>query len=694
MLEDIQGRDPGESSLRAAGPRWEQAFSAAVDPMLIVGDDQRLVDLNRAAGDLLGYDRDELAGHQLADIIAPRQRDRIARAWARFVIAGEGRGEWLAQTRDGRLISVEASAAANVAIGRHLVVVRDITQQKRVEVEAVRRADQQEAIANISHVALTDVSIAELMQLAAEEIARVLEIELVKVLEVKLSGADLVLRAGVGWADGTVGDGTITGTASEGAFVIASPEPVVVTELDREIRFAIPPLLRAHGVASGVSVAIEGGQRPFGVLGVHSRERREFSPDDIHFVRSVAQVLGAALARERLQRLENQLEQSRRLESIGQLAGGIAHDFNNLLGVIISYSSFALEELDSDSQLHRDISEVVGAAEHGAELTKQLLLFSSRQVVQTRTVDPNDVVRSAGAILSRTLGEHIELRTELAEAIAPVRLGHGQLEQILINLATNARDAMPDGGTLTIETETLHVDERAAGPDGNLPDRPMVRLSVTDTGTGMTDEVMSQAFEPFFTTKDRGQGTGLGLATVYGVSQSAGGQVVIDSAPGRGTTVNVFIPTSDELPAAEIAARPSQLQGFGEVVLLVEDDATVRRATERILNENGYVVKAVADGAEALRVSEEGDRIDILLTDVVMPRLSGLELAEQVRAKRPGVAIVYVSGYDEAALPGGGELADGALLVEKPFTESSLLAGLRAGLDGAPPGGGATATAA
>jgi CheY-like chemotaxis protein len=169
--------------------------------------------------------------------------------------------------------------------------------------------------------------------------------------------------------------------------------------------------------------------------------------------------------------------------------------------------------------------------------------------------------------------------------------------------------------------------------------------------------------------------------------------VLIDSAPGRGTTVHVYIPTSDELPPAEIAARPSQLQGFGEVVLLVEDDPTVRRATERILNENGYVVKSVADGAEALRVSEARDRIDILLTDVVMPRMSGIELAAQVREKRPGVAIVYVSGYDESALPGDG-LVDGALLVEKPFTESSLLAGLRAGLDAAPPGGGATATAA
>ena len=538
MLEDIQGRDPGESSLRAVGPRWEQAFSAAVDPMLIVGDDQRLVDLNRAAGDLLGYDRDELAGHQLADIIAPRQRDRIARAWARFVIAGEGRGEWLAQTRDGRLISVEASAAANVAIGRHLVVVRDITQQKRVEVEAVRRADQQEAIANISHVALTDVSIAELMQLAAEEIARVLEIELVKVLEVKLSGADLVLRAGVGWADGTVGDGTITGTASEGAFVIASPEPVVVTELDREIRFAIPPLLRAHGVASGVSVAIEGGQRPFGVLGVHSRERREFSPDDIHFVRSVAQVLGAALARERLQRLENQLEQSRRLESIGQLAGGIAHDFNNLLGgdhQLLELRARGARLRQSAPPRHQRGRGRGRARRRADQATAPVLqppgrADADRGPERRRAERRRDPLAHAGRA-------HRVCALELAEAIAPVRLGHGQLEQI----ADQPRHQRPRRDA---RRRHAHDRDRDAArrrrarrrPRRQSPRPPDVRLSVTDTGTGMTDEVMRQAFEPFFTTKDRGQGTGLGLATVYGVVPVAGGQVVIDSAPGRGTT--------------------------------------------------------------------------------------------------------------------------------------------------------------
>jgi PAS domain S-box-containing protein len=684
----------GKAPQSGAGPRWEQAFSAAVDPMLVVGDDMRFVDLNLAASALLGYSRAELVGHPLEEVVAPRQRDRISRAWARFLVAGQDRGEWLVQARDGRLVSVEASAAAHIQAGRHLIVLRDVTERKRIEAEAVRRADQQEAVANIGQVALTDVTVAHLMQLATEEISRVLEIEFVNVLELQRAGGDLVLRAGVGWADGVVGDEAIPSTAGQGAFVIASPEPVVVSDLETETRFEVPPLLHDHGIHSGLCVVIEGSKQPFGVLGVHSRERRAFSGDDIYFVRSVAQVLGAALARERLRRLEGQLEQSRRLESIGQLAGGIAHDFNNLLGIIVSYSSFALEELDPGSQLHRDISEVVTAAEHGAELTKQLLLFSSRQVVKTRTVDPNEVVRDAESILSRTLGDHIELRTNLAEAIAPVRLGNGQLEQILINLATNARDAMPDGGVLTIETETLHLDARAAAPDGSLPDGPTVRISVSDTGTGMSDDVIRQAFEPFYTTKERGQGTGLGLATVYGIAQAAGGRVLIDSQPNRGTTVNVYIPTSEELPAAEVAARPSQLQGFGEVVLLVEDDASVRRATERILSDNGYVVTAVADGAEALRVSDVTDRVDILLTDVVMPRLSGIELAARVRAKRPELAVVYVSGYARSAFPNGEQLDPGALLVEKPFTESTLLAGLRAALDAASSGGGATVTAA
>ena len=536
----------------------EQAFAAALDPMLIADDAQRIVDLNAATTRLFGYEREELAGHRLEDIVAPRQRERLGAAWTEFMLAGGARAEWLVQTRDGAMIEVDVSAAANVSAGRHLFVLRDITGRKRAEAEALRRADQQEAAANIGRVALTDVAGPALMQLAAEEISRVMGTALVSVFELHAAGRDLALRAGTGLAEGTIGEETIAGTASKGGYVISAKEPVVTEDLSEEDRFEAPPILLEHGVVSTVSVAIEGGERPFGIICASTRERREFTADDLHFLGVAANILGAALARERLRRLEAQLEQSRRLESIGQLAGGIAHDFNNLLGVITSYASFALEELDPRSQLHRDISEVVTAAEHGADLTKQLLLFASRQVVQTRTVDPNDLIRSAGAILDRALGSHIELRMTLADEIPPVRLGHGQLEQILMNLAMNARDAMPEGGELKIETELVRAQDDATAPGDAAGE--FVRLSVADTGLGMSTDVARQAFEPFFTTKDRSQGTGLGLATVYGVAQAAGGWVRIDSEVGRGTAIHVYLPASDEAAAGDVARGAGDLR--------------------------------------------------------------------------------------------------------------------------------------
>jgi PAS domain S-box-containing protein len=676
QAEAYEFEDTGAGDTSVAGPdhavSWQQAFQAAIDPMLVVDDGQRIVDVNPALCELLAYSPAEIRGRKLAEVIAPRQRDLVDRAWARMMLAGGGRAEWLAQDRDGALVEIEVSAAVNVADGTHLFVARDVTEQKRVEAEALRRAEQQEAVANIGRVALTDVGARAMMQLAAEELARVLAIELVGAFELQSSGGDLVLRAGVGWAAGTIGDDTISKTGSVGRFVIDSDEPVLVDDLEREVRFTVPPLLRAHGVVSGLSVGVEGGERPFGVLGAYTREAREFSADDIHFVRSVANLLGAALARERVRRLETQLEQSRRLESIGQLAGGIAHDFNNLLGVIMSYATFALEELEPESQLHGDISEVVTAAEHGAELTKQLLLFASRQIVDVRAVDPNEVARNTSAILGRALGPGIELRCDLAERIRPVQVGHGQLEQVVMNLAMNARDAMPDGGKLVIETSLL---EHPAGA--------RVRLRVSDTGTGMTEEVASQAFQPFFTTKDRGQGTGLGMATVYGIVQAAGGEVRIDSAPGQGTTIEVELPASDETGAREVAAAPSSLRGFGETVLLVEDDVAARRATERILRRNGYEVKAVANAEEALRVSESGTPVDLLLTDVALANLTGPELASRVREGRHDVPVVFISGSAELSISPGDELGEGAILIEKPFTESALLAGLRAGIESA-----------
>ena len=461
---------PIERPDRSGEPRWEQAFAASLDPMVIVDDEQRFVDANPAAGLLLGYPPEELVGHVIADLVAPRQRERITRLWADFILAGGGRGDWAVVTRGGELLEVEASAAANAFDGHHLMVLRDTTERKRAEAEPTRRADQHETVADIGRTALSADSTDRMMQEAAERIGRVLGIELVSVLELDARGGDLVLRAGVGWADGTLGEETLAGTASQGEFVMGLAEPVIVEELASESRFEIPPLLREHGVVSGISVSIEGGDRPFGVLGVHSRDRRSFSADDVHFLQSVANVLGAALARERLVRLEAQLQQAHRLESVGQLAGGIAHDFNNLLGVILSYSNFALDALDPSQQAYRDVSEVAAAAEHGADLAKQLLQFSSRQVVQTRTVDPNEVLRATSTMLARAIGADIDLRTSCADEVAPIRIGHGQLEQVLMNLATNARDAMPDGGELVLATEMVELGEGSGplGTDGLL----------------------------------------------------------------------------------------------------------------------------------------------------------------------------------------------------------------------------------
>ncbi len=680
VFDDVDGGPAPAAASVPAGSSWEHAFAAALDPMVIVDDERRVIDANPAAGELLGYAPEELIGNTITSVIAPRHRERVTRAWTRFILAGSGRGEWLLVTRGGELLEIEASAAANFAPGSHLMVLRDITARKRAEAETQRRAEQHAAVAEIGRVALSSTSATDLMQNAAEEIARVLEVDFVKVLQLHARGRDLILRAGVGWATGTVGDETVTGTASKGEFVISAREPVVSEDLREETRFEVPPLLREHGVISGVSVVIEGGERPFGVLGVHSRTARKWSADDIYFLRSVANLLGAALARERLARLETKLEQAHRLESVGQLAGGIAHDFNNLLGVIQSYSSFALQGLHPDDQAYRDISEVAAAATHGADLAKQLLQFSSRQVVQTRVVDPNNVVATTAAMLERTIGAHIELRIDCEPGVAAVRIGHGQLEQVVMNLSMNARDAMKDGGLLQIATEMVELEQGDEIVGAGLAAGRYVLVSVSDTGTGMSPEVADQALEPFFTTKERGKGTGLGLATIYGIAQAADGRVLIDSEPGQGTTVGVYLPASEAAAVAELDANPSELQGFGEVVLLVEDDHSGRRATERILRENGYFVIALGSPEAALQVAERADRIDVLLTDLMMPRLSGVELARRIRELNRGIGVAFISGYVAGALPDGVSVDAEDPLIEKPFTASSLLAGVRIAL--------------
>jgi len=398
---------------------------------------------------------------------------------------------------------------------------------------------------------------------------------------------------------------------------------------------------------------------------------------------------------ERKDRQQAQLLQAQRLESLGQLAGGVAHDFNNLLAVILSYASFVTEELATPSApdwpekeaARSDLRQITLAAERAASLTRQLLTFARREVVRPQVLDLGDVIIEVQELLHRTLGEHIELITTLAEDLWPVLADPGQLEQVLVNLAVNARDAMPGGGTLTIDTGNITVDAAAVAGGSRAPQGKNVRLRISDTGTGIPADVLEHVFEPFFTTKEEGSGTGLGLATVYGILAQAEGQIQIFSEPGTGTTFTITLPVTERALLPLTAPVLYQRVPKGETVLVVEDEEALRLVTQRIFTRNGYHVITAADGPAALQIARahQGE-IHLLVTDVVMPRMLGKEVAEKMRAIKPGIKVLFMSGYARPVLASQGSLEPNVALVEKPFSESELLSQAGRVLNGHFPG--------
>jgi two-component system cell cycle sensor histidine kinase/response regulator CckA len=387
-------------------------------------------------------------------------------------------------------------------------------------------------------------------------------------------------------------------------------------------------------------------------------------------------------------RLRERVQQSERLESLGQLAGGVAHDFNNLLSVILNYARFVTDSLDAGSRQRDDVKEIITAAERAADLTRQLLIFGRRGLVRSEIIDLNDVVSEVEHLLRRTIGENVTLALALSGDLWSVRADRSRLEQVVVNLVVNGRDAMPQGGRVVVTTSNEMIDEEYVARHPEAVVGPHVCLTVTDTGEGMPKEVSERAFEPFFTTKATGQGTGLGLATVYGAVVASGGQVALYSELGRGTTVRVLLPATREAgPAPASAEERRRRTGEGEVVLLVEDEEAVREMAERILSSNGYAVRATGRPREALQLLTAGDaRVDLLLSDVVMPGMSGPELAERARRLRPGLHVLFMSGYPRPVIDQG-ETKESLFLVEKPFTSPELLGAVRDALDrGGTPG--------
>ena len=375
------------------------------------------------------------------------------------------------------------------------------------------------------------------------------------------------------------------------------------------------------------------------------------------------------------QQLENMYRQAQKMEALGRLAGGVAHDFNNLLGVILGYTELSLQRLAPGDPQRKDIEEIQKAGNRAALLTRQLLAFSRKQVLQPRVLELNAVVAGTEQLLRRLIGEDVELSVALDPALGRIKADCGQLEQIIMNLAVNARDAMPGGGKLTIETSNVELGEKYISQHLSMDPGPHVMLAVTDTGCGMTPEIQAHIFEPFFTTKEFGKGTGLGLATVYGIVKQSGGSVWVYSELGVGTTFKIYFPSVDA--NVEIVEPIEQMKSASEgsqTILVVEDDEALLQVTRRSLDEAGYTILAAATPARAIEMSESyPGPIHLMVTDVVMPGMSGPRLAARLSSLRPEMKVLYVSGYPDDAIVHHAVLEPGLAFLQKPFSPKKLV---------------------
>jgi signal transduction histidine kinase/ActR/RegA family two-component response regulator len=467
---------------------------------------------------------------------------------------------------------------------------------------------------------------------------------------------------------------------------------LIQTEDFDEYKDRFPMLLSTFqaGFRSIMNVPLFSKGKIIGGLLLRSHKPYAYTDKDVRLAERIAsQIAGAVVnaqlyaerihAEEERAALQDQLRQSQKMEAIGTLAGGVAHDFNNLLTIIKGNSQLSLKEIKKDDPLRENIEEVEKAADRAAALTRQLLAFSRQQVLEMRVLDLNTILRDLEKMLRRVIGEDIGLVTLLAENLGTVKADPGQIEQVVMNLAVNARDAIPSGGKLTIETTNVELDENYARNHVAVPPGPYVMLSMSDTGAGMTPEVKAKIFEPFFTTKEKGRGTGLGLSMVYGIVKQSGGNIWVYSEPGQGTTFKIYLPRVDEpLEEAGEVVVQKELTGRGETILVVEDEEKVRQVTVQILTKNGYTVLEASHGDEAKQICEEhGGPIHLIVTDVVMPGMNGRQLAKSLEPHHPEMKVLYMSGYTDDAIVHHGVLDKGLHFLQKPFNLEDLLKKVR-----------------
>jgi signal transduction histidine kinase len=520
-----------------------------------------------------------------------------------------------------------------------------------------------------------------MLQIVTEAIVRNMDVAFARVWTLDASGKMLLLRASAGMYTHLNGFHSRVPIGKHKIGRIAKDRtPHVTNDVVNDPWISDPEWARREHFVSFAGYPLVVGGDLVGVLAVFGREH--LSDTAIEALGSAARSVAVGIQR---RKLEEQYRQSQKMEAIGQLAGGVAHDFNNLLSVILGYTQILLGREDLPESVPPRLEQIKRAGERAAALTRQLLAFGRRQIMEPRVLDLNAVLRDLDPMLHRLISENIKLEIRTDPDLARTKADPSQLEQVIVNLAVNARDAMPEGGELVISTSNAEVDRERAAIQTEPKEGAYVRLVVSDSGMGMTPDVRQRIFEPFFTTKERGKGTGLGLATVYGIVQQSGGYISVYSEPGIGTTFRVDLPATREKKAVRRPARggASRRAPEGtETVLLVEDEAAVRSVARDALADLGYTVLEAGDGVEALQTSEAyPDPIHLVVTDVIMPRMNGSRLVEEITKQRPGIRHLFVSGYADDEVFRHRILPSGTPFLAKPFTPGSLGSKVRSVLD-------------
>ncbi len=688
-----------ESALRASEARYRTLAESARDAIFVINRDLRIEYINRFGTQMVGLPLAGMVGKAIHEVFPRPLADAYASRLQQVMTTGEpyyGETQGLIGgceiTLGTQLVPLVSETGEITGV---IGVARDITQRVASE-NALRRRDA--VLSAVSLAAERFLHAGGWRDTIEEVLAQLGEatgVSRVVIFEAQPGpGGDLLVSRRYEWraenvearSDEALRDLPLRAMGF-GRWIECLGRGEAIFERVRDLPAAEQVALFAQGILSVAVVPIFVGDQFWGFIGFDAcAAERDWDEPETEALSTAARILGETIARERAEatraRLEEQLRQSQKMEAIGRLAGGVAHDFNNLLTTIVGYAEMSLDSLAPDDPRRKGLDEIMRSARSATSLTQRLLVFSRKQVVSPEALDLNTVVANLESMLRRLIGEDIEFDVRLGAGISTIHADRVQVEQVLMNLAINARDAMPTGGRLVVATKNLLVSDADAAGDPSVAAGDYVVLAISDSGHGMTPEVQARIFEPFFTTKEPGKGTGLGLSTVYGIVRQSDGHIHVESEPGHGTRFEVRFPRAEAPVRVVSPGRPGTAPGGTERILLVEDNDQLRNLARETLEHAGYTVVPAADGAEALRVAGQmDDRIDLVLTDVVMPGMSGRRLAEDLLAVRPALRVLYMSGYTDDAILLHGVSVAGVAFLPKPFMPSELARKVREVLD-------------